>query len=455
MLVLIGICGILSFLVLIAKSISRRRKVSLFFVELCAALLLTFDRLAYLYRGNVSTTGWWMVRVSNFAVFFLSLAVLYAFNSYLIDLFEGCKECGRVRTLRLSRILLVAGAVLLIVSQFTGLYYSFDGENRYTRAPGFAVCYIIPLLVLVMQAITILRNRRHIQPRIFVPIFLFTLVPLGATVLQLFLYGLSLTNISIVWMAIMLYTFALKDLNDSVESAHKRELELLEKYNTELAKTVEERTSELKDANEKVKKLLLNILPKEVVAGLAEHPGMTIAQDFPNVTVLFTDIVGFTKLSGNMTADEIVSFLNKMVSLFDERAQREGVEKIKTIGDSYMAATGMTWKKENDGAKKMLSFAMGLLDDVKLFNEKSPVKVQIRLGINTGSLVAGVIGKTKFVYDIWGDTVNVASRMESYGTPMRIHVSEETYLQTKDSYDYKDCVEVEVKGKGLMKTYLL
>lgn len=151
-------------------------------------------------------------------------------------------------------------------------------------------------------------------------------------------------------------------------------------------------------------------MPKEVSVELTEHPGKTIAQGFPNVTVLFTDIVGFTKISGDMTVDEVVNMLNKMVSLFDERARREGIEKIKTIGDAYMAAAGLTKDYDNGGAVKMIDFARGLLDDINSFNKDSAVKIQIRLGINTGNLVAGVIGKTKFIYDIWGDTVNVASR---------------------------------------------
>ena len=147
--------------------------------------------------------------------------------------------------------------------------------------------------------------------------------------------------------------------------------------------------------------------------------------------------------------------LNKMVSLFDERAKREGIEKIKTIGDSYMAAAGFNEADEKNGALKMINFALGLLDDVRQFNATSAVKIQIRLGINTGNLVAGVIGTSKFIYDIWGDTVNVASRMESTGEPMKIHITETTYEQTKDQYKYSEGFEIEVKGKGNMKTYFL
>lgn len=229
----------------------------------------------------------------------------------------------------------------------------------------------------------------------------------------------------------------------------------MRRYQIELEQKVEERTRELKIANEKAENLLLNILPQEVADELTEHPDRTIAKKFPNVSVLFTDIVGFTKMSGDMSAEEVVTMLNKMITLFDERSKREGIEKIKTIGDAYMAATGLTEEHDEESALRMIRFAQGLLSDVRRFNETSKVSVQIRVGINTGNLVAGVIGKTKFIYDIWGDTVNVASRMESTGEPMRIHVSENTYEQTKDLFDYGEAVEVAVKGKGDMKTYFL
>ena len=240
-----------------------------------------------------------------------------------------------------------------------------------------------------------------------------------------------------------------------INRMQEERIQLMQKYNSELEQKVEERTHELKLEKEKSENLLLNILPKEVAKELTEHPDQTIAQDFPNATVLFTDIVGFTKMSGSMNANDVVKMLNKMISLFDERAKLERIEKIKTIGDAYMAATGLVKVKENDGAVKMLSFAKGLLKDVEAFNKTSSIQIQIRLGINTGNLVAGVIGKTKFIYDIWGDTVNVASRMESTGQPMRIHVSEQTWQQTKNDFAYSDSVDIEVKGKGLMKTYFL
>ena len=229
----------------------------------------------------------------------------------------------------------------------------------------------------------------------------------------------------------------------------------VEEENKKLESTVKERTKELEAEKNRSESLLLNILPKEIAKELTANPSSTIAKEYPNVTVLFTDIVGFTKISGGLKAEEVVTMLNKMFSMFDERAQREGIEKIKTIGDSYMAATGLTQERNNDGAAKMIRFAQGLLNDVKAFNETSPIKLQIRLGINSGSLVAGVIGKTKFIYDIWGDTVNVASRMESTGLPMKIHVTETTKVQTANLFQYNENTEIDVKGKGMMMTYFL
>ncbi|MBQ2529756.1 MAG: adenylate/guanylate cyclase domain-containing protein, partial [Treponema sp.] len=222
-----------------------------------------------------------------------------------------------------------------------------------------------------------------------------------------------------------------------------------------LERKVVERTHELRLEKEKSEHLLLNILPAPIARELTERPGQIIAKKYPNVTVLFTDIVGFTRMSDRMTAEQVVTMLNKMVSRFDIRAKQCGIEKIKTIGDAYMAASGLSEDSGNDGAEKMLKFARILIEEVRDFNARYRANVKIRVGMNTGNLVAGVIGKTKFIYDVWGDTVNVASRMESTGEPMKIHVSESTYEQTKHLCTYSDGVDVEVKGKGLMRTYFL
>lgn len=308
---------------------------------------------------------------------------------------------------------------------------------------------------MILQIICILLNYKNFSERVRLPLVLFLIIPILSSVISFRTRGLYLANISTVFMAIVLYIFVVMDSNETIENAHKREVEILENYKRELEIEVAERTKDLRVANEKVEHLLLNILPAPIAKELTEHPDKIISQKYPNATILFTDIVGFTKMSSQMSAEETVSMLNELVSLFDKRAKDEGIEKIKTIGDAYMAATGLTTENTQDGALKMVHFAQGLLADVEQFNEKFHMQIEIRVGINSGNLVAGVIGKTKFIYDVWGDTVNVASRMESTGESMQIHVSENTWLQTKNSVSYEGPVNVEVKGKGEMRCYFV
>jgi class 3 adenylate cyclase len=252
----------------------------------------------------------------------------------------------------------------------------------------------------------------------------------------------------------VMHIIDIKQQSDTITKMQNERIDMMVQHATELENRVEERTRALKLEKERSQSLLLNILPIDVADELTRNPDKTIAKKFSNATVLFTDIVGFTKMSDNMAAEEVVTMLNSLISKFDERAKREHIEKIKTIGDAYMAAVGLS-EASNQDASTMIQFAQGLIQDVRDFNAQNNSNLQIRLGINTGNLVAGVIGKSKFIYDIWGDTVNVASRMESTGRPMKIHVTETTFEQTKDKFSYSESAEIEVKGKGLMKTYFL
>ena len=228
--------------------------------------------------------------------------------------------------------------------------------------------------------------------------------------------------------------------------------EALEKQAAEL----EKRSHDLEIEKEKSERLLLNILPESVAQELSENPDEIIARHFPSVAVLFADIVGFTKMSDKLSADVLVTLLNGLFSRFDVRAEEEKIEKIKTIGDAYMAACGLSDYPDPQCSAALVRFAMGMFKDLNEFNEKSGLNLQMRIGINTGNLVAGVIGKTKFIYDIWGDTVNVASRMESTGMPGKIHVTEDTRnLCLKEGFEFSDPVLIEVKGKGQMETYFV
>ena len=226
MLALSAICGILTLLVYMTNTISQKRKISLMLLESNAMLLMICDRHAYIYRGDTSTLGWWMVRISNFLTFFLTFVGVYAFNLYLIDLFthEGQLDAPP-RRLKVSSILALIGMALVILSQFTGFIYTFDEMNRYQRAPGFVVCYAIPLSILVMQVSVILQYRKRLSHGIGLSLLLFTGLSIIASVFQVFMYGVSLNNMTIALMAVLLYVFALKDMAREVERAREREIE--------------------------------------------------------------------------------------------------------------------------------------------------------------------------------------------------------------------------------------
>ena len=226
MLLLSGICGIIALFVYMTNTISRRRKAAIMVIEISAMLLVISDRRAYIYRGDTSSLGWLMVRLSNFLVFFLTLVVICGFNQYLIDLFthEGGLE-KPPRRLKAANVMLLVGMALVVVSQFTGLYYTFDAQNRYQRAPGFVICYVVPLSVLVLQVSVILQYRKRLSRSIGLSLLLFTGMSIVASVLQAFLYGISLNNLTIVAMAALLYVFAINDMNREVEKARRLEIE--------------------------------------------------------------------------------------------------------------------------------------------------------------------------------------------------------------------------------------
>ena len=665
---------------------------TLIFVEIFTGFMLLFDALAYIFRGNTSQLGWYMVRLSNLFVYICNFSISFFFCFYVCEFIKQSRlslwlifrpktsvKNGIPVQLFIVFFLCLAGILLIIVSQFTNLFYYFDENNLYHRNTLFPLGVGLGLLPGLITFTVLLQNKKKLPTNAFISLLLYFALPLVGVILILVSYGFSWINIGLglgalhlfyssiklmelefysgdraqtivspvykteeasteskkrvrrnhFWQALsislggvllVLLIVSIKGIsmpektltiaepyteNDSskavcvtfarnaekhwvdegdpdrtgaqfdgvifnnmsstiitdwhfsinvpsgcsidpgpwngsftlteealdVKKPHAEDAENIhgedfytitplktlgfgcimytphsyqpldesiifsytsilkpltnklfdillglifvvfiiattitlfegklikvEEENQKLENTVKERTKELEAEKNRSENLLLNILPKEIAMELTEHPERTIAKEYPNVTVLFTDIVGFTKISGEMTAEEVVTMLNKMFTMFDERAQREGIEKIKTIGDAYMAAAGLTEEEYNDGALRMMRFAKGLLEDVEAFNESSNIKLMIRLGVNSGPVVAGVIGKTKFIYDIWGDTVNVASRMESTGHPMKIHVTETTKDQTISRYQYSANTEIDVKGKGMMKTFFL
>jgi class 3 adenylate cyclase len=220
--------------------------------------------------------------------------------------------------------------------------------------------------------------------------------------------------------------------------------ELLARVNTHLT------IDRLRRENER---LLLNILPAPVAERLKAGEE-SIAERFDEVTVMFADIVGFTELAGSMPAHELVDLLNDLFTRFDLAARELGIEKIKTIGDAYMAACGLP-SPCAEHAGKMLDMAKRMQAIVRDFTAERSVPVRLRIGVNTGPVVAGVIGRNKFIYDLWGDTVNVASRMESTGIADAIQVTQRVFDLVGHQHPFEARGEVEIKGKGAVFTWVL
>ncbi|WP_437992370.1 adenylate/guanylate cyclase domain-containing protein [Sorangium sp. So ce145] len=216
---------------------------------------------------------------------------------------------------------------------------------------------------------------------------------------------------------------------------------------------LEQAKAAAEQAHERSDRLLLNILPRTIADQLKEQEQL-IAEHFEEVTVLFADIAGFTPLAARLPPAELVGLLNRMFSSFDQLAEQHGLEKIKTIGDAYMVVGGLPAQRP-DHARAIARMAIAMTHTVRQFVGDDGEPFQLRIGINTGPVIAGVIGKKKFSYDLWGDAVNVASRMESSGEPGRIQVSEASYSLLARDFLLEERGLVAIKGKGAMKTYWL
>ena len=228
MLFMSGITAFITLLVFLTNTLPRPRRIALFLMELGATLLLWADRLAYIYRGQSGKLAFYMVRITNFSVFFFSIFLLSAFSLYLIDLFKTQSELKKppkrlYYTIRLSEL----GTFLLVLSQFTNFYYYFYETNHYVRGKGFLLCYAVPFAIMAIQASAIIQHRKHLSPSLFVSMLLVPLLPFLATIVQIFAYGLSLTNMSLVFAIGLFYVFVIIDMNAQLASANKREIEIL------------------------------------------------------------------------------------------------------------------------------------------------------------------------------------------------------------------------------------
>lgn len=214
-----------------------------------------------------------------------------------------------------------------------------------------------------------------------------------------------------------------------------------------------EKASALEREKGRTEKLLLNVLPI-AIADRLQRGEKVEAETFPEVTVLFADVVGFTKLAAEIGPRSVANLLNELFEIFDDLAEKHKLEKIKTIGDCYMAVAGVPDRSPTH-AQQMADFAIEALQVLKAQNIRLSRNVQIRIGIHCGTVAAGIIGRKKFAYDLWGDVVNITSRLEGTADPMKIHVSESIHSRLEDSYLFEARGEVELKNRGKLRTYFL
>jgi len=231
------------------------------------------------------------------------------------------------------------------------------------------------------------------------------------------------------------------------------QIEKLAQERARQAEQLQQAFQQLEIEQKKSERLLLNVLPEPIAQRLKQKPEI-IADSFASVTILFADIVGFTKMSTRISAPKLVELLNEIFSAFDELAIRHGLEKIKTIGDAYMVVGGLPVERP-DHAEAIAEMALDMQEAIARIDIKHREAFCMRIGIHSGPVVAGVIGTHKFIYDLWGDSVNLASRMESHGIPGCIQVSEATYKLLQDKYIFEKRGSIPLKGRGDMTTYLL
>ncbi|MFM7575094.1 MAG: adenylate/guanylate cyclase domain-containing protein, partial [Snowella sp.] len=228
--------------------------------------------------------------------------------------------------------------------------------------------------------------------------------------------------------------------------------ELAKSFNA-MVRSLRTQTNLVKEKSQENDQLLLSVFPSSIAKRLKKGE-RNIAEDVSNVAVIFSNLTGFSKLSETLTAYEIVSILNDLVAAFDESAERYGIEKIKTIGDSYLGVCGLSIPYL-DHDKRVLDLALDMLSIVRRFNHEREFELNIRIGINSGDVVAGIVGRNKFIYDVWGDTINLASALRAACPPGMILVSQEVHRRLQDIYQFEAMPDVESDGKTKVQAWRL
>ncbi len=269
-------------------------------------------------------------------------------------------------------------------------------------------------------------------------------------------YVMAVVLICIAGHLASYFMFETGRLHDVIESAFLNRIYMLSAVSIilVLALIVWYAYSIAADAEARSERLLLNVLPVPIAERLRDQPGQVIADKFDEATVMFADITGFTKLTRSMSAEELVDLLNEIFSQFDVCAKKHGVEKIKTIGDAYLAASGIP-EVDEDHAENMVRLALDLQDRLQEISGTLGIDLNMRIGIATGPVTAGVIGKSRFAYDVWSNTVNLASRLEANGEVGAVRVCRATYIALRDRFEFEKWPVETLKGIGRTASWRL
>lgn len=278
----------------------------------------------------------------------------------------------------------------------------------------------------------------------------------------------TLLMLLVTVLAMALAHLFVKPINQLIQSARRVEAgdldtiaqletddefgELATSFNA-MVQSLKAQTHLVEEKNQENEQLLLSIFPASIAKRL-KRGEKNIAESASNVSVLFSDLTGFSKLSDSLSAQECVALLNELVTAFDEAAERYGMEKIKTIGDSYMAVCGLS-VPYLDHDKRAVDFALEMLSIVRRFNHERGYRLNVSVGINAGDVVAGIVGSNKFIYDVWGDTINIASALKTSCPPGSVLISEEVYARLGDLYEFKAVEAAIENGKGSLKAWQL
>jgi adenylate cyclase len=362
------------------------------------------------------------------------LSVLYYLNVSFINV------------LYVSFVLLLWIEVTRVV--IIGLIRKFDGAWILGTGVLFFILFFTIIIVYIISYGSLTFNGSSTGASVFFILLLFAILSIPLSMSVYLARDFAKTNINLLNQLEQVKILSEKNLQQEKEK--KR---ILENQKEQLEIQVAERTKELEWEKEKTEELLLNTLPLKVVNELKQN-GKSEPESFEDVTVYFSDLVGFTTISSELEPGELIDELNQLFTGFDDIMERNGCERIKTIGDAYLAVCGMPERNENH-AENMIHAAVAIKRFLEERNLKSQIQWQIRIGIHSGRVVGGIVGVKKYIYDVFGDTINTTSRMESNSKAMCINVSDTTYSLLKNRFAFIAREPMEIKGKGLMQMYFL